>query len=134
MQLEWLLSRGGTSIAAALIGLVGVLSIEAVLGMVVAPVYRNYVMQSQVAASSAAHIPAAQSPAVQLPAAEPTGQSPAAQSPVVQPLTDPDLGNAQAQNSLGLRYEKGQGVPQGYAVAARWYRKAADQRYANRPE
>src|SRR6202023_2669913 len=108
----------------------GVLSIEAVLGMVVAPVYRNYVMQSQVAASSAAHIPAAQSPAVQLPAGEPTGQPPAPQAAVVQPRADPDLGNAQAQNSPGVRDEKGQGVPQDYAVAARWYRKAADQRYA----
>jgi uncharacterized protein len=32
-----------------------------------------------------------------------------------------------AQNLLGLMYRKGQGVPQDYAVAVSWYRKAAEQ-------
>jgi hypothetical protein len=36
-------------------------------------------------------------------------------------------GNAQAQNNLGVAYAKGEGVPQDYAEAAKWYRLAADQ-------
>src|ERR1019366_7896130 len=36
-------------------------------------------------------------------------------------------GDAAAQCGLGLMYDKGQGVPQGYAQAAAWYRKAAEQ-------
>ena len=32
--------------------------------------------------------------------------------------------------SLGLMYDTGQGVPQDYALAVQWYRKAADQGYA----
>ena len=39
-------------------------------------------------------------------------------------------GNADAQNALGVMYEDGRGVPQGWARAAAWYRKAAEQ--ANR--
>src|SRR5258708_34225129 len=31
-----------------------------------------------------------------------------------------------AQSDLGFRYFKGQGVPQDYAEAVRWYRKAAE--------
>ena len=42
-----------------------------------------------------------------------------------------DQGNANAQFSLGVKYDNGQGVPQDYAEAIRWYRKAADQRNAN---
>jgi TPR repeat protein len=38
-----------------------------------------------------------------------------------------DQGDADAQNSLGVMYEEGQGVPQDYAAAASWFRKAADQ-------
>ena len=36
-------------------------------------------------------------------------------------------GNADAQNSLGLMYDNGQGVPQNHAEAVKWYRLAADQ-------
>ena len=36
-------------------------------------------------------------------------------------------GNAEAQNSLGELYAKGQGVPQDYAQARQWYEKAAAQ-------
>ena len=36
---------------------------------------------------------------------------------------------AEAQDSLGAMYEKGQGVRQDYATAVKWYRKAADQGY-----
>jgi TPR repeat protein len=36
-------------------------------------------------------------------------------------------GEAEAQNNLGLRYYKGQGVPQDYAEALKWFRLAAAQ-------
>ena len=36
-------------------------------------------------------------------------------------------GNAKAQYNLGLMYANGQGVPQDYAVAVEWFRKAAEQ-------
>jgi uncharacterized protein len=39
-------------------------------------------------------------------------------------------GNARAEFDLGLIYYKGKGVPQDYAEAAGWYRKAAEQGYA----
>ena len=35
-------------------------------------------------------------------------------------------GDPEAQFGLGMRYANGQGVPQDYAQAAAWYRKAAD--------
>ena len=38
--------------------------------------------------------------------------------------------NADAQNNLGVMYENGHGVSQDYAQAMAWYRKAADQGYA----
>ncbi len=38
-----------------------------------------------------------------------------------------DQGNAYAQNTLGVIYANGLGVPQDYAEAVRWFRKAADQ-------
>jgi hypothetical protein len=38
-----------------------------------------------------------------------------------------DHGDADAQFTLGFMYEKGQGLPQDYPEAIRWYRKAADQ-------
>jgi TPR repeat protein len=40
-------------------------------------------------------------------------------------------GTSQAQYSLGVMYEKGQGVPQDYSEAANWYRKAAKQNHAS---
>ena len=39
-------------------------------------------------------------------------------------------GDAEAQNNLGLMYVKGSGVPQNYAEAAKWFRKAAEQGFA----
>ena len=39
-------------------------------------------------------------------------------------------GNASAQNTLGLMYSNGQGVPQDDSEAARLYRVAAEQGYA----
>ena len=41
-----------------------------------------------------------------------------------------EAGVASAQFSHGFRYNTGQGVPQDYVEAARWYRLAADQGYA----
>ena len=38
--------------------------------------------------------------------------------------------DAEAQFSLGLMYELGQGVPQDYAEAVKWYRMAAEQGHA----
>ena len=40
-------------------------------------------------------------------------------------------GDAQAQSNLGLIYDNGEGVPQDYAQAMKWYRLAADQGYAS---
>ena len=43
----------------------------------------------------------------------------------IKPLAEGGL--PEAQLNLGLLYEKGQGVPQDYAEALKWYRKAAEQ-------
>ena len=40
-----------------------------------------------------------------------------------------ELGNAEAQNSLGDCYSDGKGVPQDQAEAVKWWRKAAEQGY-----
>ncbi len=42
-----------------------------------------------------------------------------------------EQGDTEAQFDLGVRYANGQGAPQDYAEAARWYRLAADQGYAD---
>ena len=42
-------------------------------------------------------------------------------------LYSANQGNASAQNNLGNHYNKGEGVPQSYAEAVKWYRLAADQ-------
>jgi TPR repeat protein len=44
---------------------------------------------------------------------------------LIRPLAE--QGYPGAQNSLGIMYEKGRGVPQDYAEALKWYRKAAEQ-------
>lgn len=41
-----------------------------------------------------------------------------------------DGGDPSAQTNLGLRYELGQGVPQDYGEAVRWYRRAAERGFA----
>ena len=38
-----------------------------------------------------------------------------------------EQGDADAQNYLGVMYQNGQGVPQNYQEAAKWFRKAAEQ-------
>lgn len=42
-----------------------------------------------------------------------------------------ERGNAQAQNALGIMYQRGLGLPVDYLEAARWYRKAANQGFAS---
>jgi TPR repeat protein len=42
-----------------------------------------------------------------------------------------EQGDADAQASLGFMYGNGQGVPQDYKEAVRWFRKAAEQGNAN---
>ena len=44
-------------------------------------------------------------------------------------LANAERGTAEDQYNLGLRYEKGLGVPQSYTEAAHWYRLAAMQGY-----
>jgi hypothetical protein len=48
---------------------------------------------------------------------------------LIRPLAE--QGNPRAQNGLGLMYANGEGVPQDYAVAMSWYRKAAEQGHAD---
>ncbi|MEO2191509.1 MAG: tetratricopeptide repeat protein, partial [bacterium] len=43
---------------------------------------------------------------------------------------DAQAGDAVAQNNLGVAYFSGAGVPQDYAQAVSWWRKAADQGHA----
>ena len=47
---------------------------------------------------------------------------------LIRPLAD--QGNAIAEFDLGMMYDSGLGVPQDYAEAAKWYRRAGDQGYA----
>ena len=43
-------------------------------------------------------------------------------------LAEAKAGNADAQFTIGIQYERGQmGFPQDYVEAAKWYRKAAEQ-------
>ena len=39
-------------------------------------------------------------------------------------------GDAEAQNNLGVMYDKGQGVPQNYKKAFDWFKKSAKQDFA----
>src|SRR6266498_1028122 len=41
-----------------------------------------------------------------------------------------EAGDAQSQVELGLRYDKGEGVPKDQVEAVKWYLKAAEQNYA----
>ncbi|MGH7181126.1 MAG: tetratricopeptide repeat protein, partial [Nitrospiraceae bacterium] len=44
---------------------------------------------------------------------------------IFRPLAE--QGDAKAQYNLGVMYDKGQGLPQDYQEALKWYRKAAEQ-------
>ena len=44
---------------------------------------------------------------------------------------DAESGDAEAQNNLGVMYNKGLGVSEDYAEAVKWYRLAADRGYAD---
>ena len=41
-----------------------------------------------------------------------------------------EQGDAEAQNNMGFIYGTGNGVPKDYVEAVKWYRKAAEQGYA----
>ena len=57
-----------------------------------------------------------------------TGAPVQAQTPELDELRAvAEQGDATAQLNLGVRYANGEGVPQDYAEAVRWYRLAADQ-------
>ena len=66
-----------------------------------------------------------QPPSVQTPAQ--TETTPTAPADVAALSVKANAGDPAAQHSLGYAYDKGQGVPQDYAQAAAWYRKASDQ-------
>src|SRR5262245_39509714 len=51
----------------------------------------------------------------------------ATEEPLNQLLGQAQRGDANAQSELGWKYAKGEGVPQDYAEAVKWFRKAADQ-------
>ena len=70
-----------------------------------------------------------QSSSVQAPAQ--TEPAPTAPADVAVLRVKANAGDADAQWLLGLAYADGQGVPQDYAQAAAWYRKAADQGLAD---
>ena len=53
-----------------------------------------------------------------------------AESPVEDLRPCAEQGDAPAQYFLGRMYDNGEGVPEDYAEAARWYRLAAEQGYA----
>jgi len=42
-----------------------------------------------------------------------------------------EQGHAIAHYNLGVKYDRGEGVPQDYVEAVKWYRKAAEQGHAN---
>ena len=47
-----------------------------------------------------------------------------------QMMTAAEAGDAEAQHSLGVAHENGQGVTSSYTVAREWYEKAAAQEHA----
>jgi TPR repeat protein len=47
---------------------------------------------------------------------------------IYRPLAE--RGDVRAQNNLGILYDHGQGVPQDFAEALKWYRLAAEKGYA----
>lgn len=52
-------------------------------------------------------------------------------SPYQETLHKAEAGDPQAQYNLGVMYDIGQGVPQDYTEAAKWYTKAAEQGHAD---
>src|SRR5437762_13996304 len=57
-------------------------------------------------------------------------QTKADQKPIEEVKAKAEAGNAESQVELGLRYEQGKGVAKDQAEAVKWYRKAAEQNYA----
>ena len=50
--------------------------------------------------------------------------------PIAELKSKAEMGDAEAQNSLGLRYVKAEGVAIDYVEANKWFRKSAEQNYA----
>ena len=59
------------------------------------------------------------------------GCAPAQEAEVQRIREQAEQGVAKAQFNLGVRYDNGRGVPQDYAEAAKWYRRAAEQGHAS---
>jgi TPR repeat protein len=50
--------------------------------------------------------------------------------PIAELKSKAEMGDAEAQNSLGLRYVKAEGVALDYVEANKWFRKSAEQNFA----
>lgn len=59
-----------------------------------------------------------------------TSPSPVPENDIAGLIRKASNGDPDAQNLLGYRYQKGQGIEQNYAEALKWYRKAAEQGHA----
>src|SRR5207244_13085113 len=57
-------------------------------------------------------------------------QTNADQKPIEEVKAKAEAGDAESEVELGLRYDKGAGVVKDHAEAAKWYRKAAEQNFA----
>jgi hypothetical protein len=57
-------------------------------------------------------------------------QTKADQKPIMEVKSKAEAGDAESQVELGLLYDKGEGVAKDHAQAAKWYRKAAEQNFA----
>src|SRR5438552_1017960 len=57
-------------------------------------------------------------------------QTKADQKPIREVKAKAEAGDAESQVELGLRYDKGEGVPKDQVEAVKWYRKAAEQNHA----
>ncbi|MEQ1750464.1 MAG: tetratricopeptide repeat protein [Prosthecobacter sp.] len=73
----------------------------------------------------------ATTPAEATPAVPPVAAATAVPGTLAEIRANAEKGDAKAQNSLGLRYDEGNGVTQDAGEAATWYRKAAEQGYAD---
>jgi len=57
-------------------------------------------------------------------------QTKADRKPIEEVKVKAEAGDAESEVELGLRYDKGAGVVEDHAEAAKWYRKAAEQNHA----
>ena len=57
-------------------------------------------------------------------------QTKADQKPIEEVKAKAEAGDAESEVELGLRYEKGEGVAKDEVEAVKWFRKAAEQNFA----